>query len=177
MKQPIIGQKVNNEAIDALIDSLSAIVDEDAVFYVGYPVAATIDSPVTVPALLISVKFGLICFDVVPLAKASDLTNIRAKQRSIVLALKAKLLQHPDLAGDDDLLFKVNVITFALAFENVASLIDARIVDSAHLNRALESCFYPARAHCRHGGDDRPATRADLLRSRLRHRWIPARDY
>ena len=35
MKQPIIGQKVNNEAIDALIDALDAIVDADAVFYVG----------------------------------------------------------------------------------------------------------------------------------------------
>lgn len=139
MKQPIIGQKVNNEAIDALIDALDAIVDTEAVFYVGYPVAATIDSPITVPALLISLKFGLICFDVVPSAKASDLASIRAKQRSIVLALKAKLLQHPNLAGDDDLIFKVNVITYALVSDHDASLSAARIVDSANLREALDS--------------------------------------
>lgn len=140
MKQPIIGQKVNNEAIDALIDALDAIVDKDAVFYVGYPVAATIDTPITVPALLISLKYGLICFDVVPSAKPSDVADIRAKQRSIVLALKAKLLQHPGLADDDDLAFKVNVITYALSSGNDANLTNARIVDSAQLQSALESC-------------------------------------
>lgn len=145
MKQPIIGQKVDNEAIDALIDALDAIVDAEAVFYVGYPVAATIDSPITVPALLISLKFGLVCFDVVPSAKASDLAAIRTKQRLIVLALKAKLLQHPGLAGDDDLIFKVNVITYALVSDNDASLSAARIVDSANLRAALDSCAaFPA---------------------------------
>lgn len=145
MKQPIIGQKINNEAIDTLIDALDAIVDADASFYVGYPVAATINAPITVPALLISIKYGLICFDVVPSAKAGDLADIRAKQRSIVLALKAKLLQHPDLADDDDLAFKVNVVTYALASDNDASLTAARIVDSAHLHAALETCVaFPA---------------------------------
>jgi superfamily I DNA and RNA helicase len=145
MRQPIIGQKINNEAIDALIDAIDAIVDPDAVFYVGYPVAATIDSPITVPALLISVRFGLICFDVVPSVKVSDLLAIKAKQRSIVLALKAKLLQHPDLADEDDLAFKVNVITYALTSNNDTSLIAARIVDTAHLATAIETCVaFPA---------------------------------
>ena len=115
MRPPIIGQKINNEAIDALIDALDAIVDPDAVFYVGYPVATTIDAPITVPALLISLKFGLVCFDVVPSARGGDLPKIKARQRSIVLALKAKLLQHPDLAEDDDLAFKVNIIPGSFA--------------------------------------------------------------
>jgi len=140
MKQPIIGQKVNDEAIDSLIDALDAIADADAAFYVGYPVAATVDSPITVPALLISLKFGLVCFDAVPSATANELADIKSRQRSIVLALKAKLLQHPDLAGDDDLAFKVNVITYALASDNAAEFTAARVVDSAHLPAALESC-------------------------------------
>ena len=87
MKQPIIGQKVNDEAIDSLIDLLEGIADANAVFYVGYPVAASVDSPITVPALLISEKYGLVCFDVVPSANGGDIPALKLKQRSIVLAL------------------------------------------------------------------------------------------
>jgi len=147
MKQPIIGQKINDEAIDSLIDELETIVDADAVFYVGYPVAATFDSPITVPAMLISLKYGLVCFDVVPSAKVGDLAAIKAKQNSIVLAIKSKLLQHPDLADDDDLAFKVNVITYTLVSDKDNSLVSARIVDSEYLSEVLEKCapFPPAR--------------------------------
>ncbi|AYQ36682.1 MULTISPECIES: hypothetical protein [Burkholderia cepacia complex] len=73
MRPPIIGKKIHDAAIDALIDALEAIADADASFYIGYPVAATIDSAVTMPALLISPRYGLICFDVVPNARESDL--------------------------------------------------------------------------------------------------------
>ena len=140
MKQPIIGQKVNDEAIDSLIDLLEEIADADAVFYVGYPVAASVDSPITVPALLISEKFGLVCFDVVPSANGGDIPALKLKQRSIVLALKAKLLLHPDLADDDDLAVKVNCITYALATDHDANLMTARIADPDNLAEALGAC-------------------------------------
>ncbi|MBI4657693.1 MAG: hypothetical protein HY735_02385 [Verrucomicrobia bacterium] len=140
MKQPIIGQKVNDEAIDSLIDALEGIADADAVFYVGYPVAATVDAPITVPALLISEKFGLVCFDVVPSAKGGEIPELKQKQRAIVLALKAKLLQHPDLAADEDLAFKVNIVTYALGTDHDAKLILTRIVDANNLAEALANC-------------------------------------
>ncbi|MGZ5011800.1 MAG: DEAD/DEAH box helicase [Methylobacter sp.] len=140
MKTPIIGKKIHDKAIDTLIDALEASVDEEASFYVGYPVAATIDASITVPALLISPKFGLVCFDVVPSARKDDLANLKNRQRSIILPLKSKLLANADLAGDDDLAFKVNAITFTLASDKDSVLEDNRIVDSDGLQQALNKC-------------------------------------
>lgn len=140
MKKPIIGQKINDKAIDSLIDDLESIADANAEFYVGYPVAATAEASITIPALLISLKYGLVCFDVVPSANPSNIPELKGKQRAIVLALKAKLLQHPDLAGEEDLAFRVNVITYALASNNEASLNAARIVDSSTLGATLREC-------------------------------------
>lgn len=140
MRPPIIGKKIHDEAIDSLIDALDAVVDADASFYVGYPVASTIDASVTVPALLISPRFGLICFDVVPSAREEDLQSLRHQQRGIILPLKAKLLANPDLAGDDDLAFKVNAITYALATDGSPQLAANRIVNADGLRAALEIC-------------------------------------
>lgn len=140
MKPPIIGTKIHSEAIDSLIDALDAVADAEASFYVGYPVAATIDSAITVPALLISPHYGLVCFDVVPHAREEELTELKVRQRNIILPLKAKLLTNIDLAGDEDLAFKINSITFALVTEKSAVLKESRIVDSSNLRDALEKC-------------------------------------
>jgi len=53
MKPPIIGTKVHGAAIDSLIDALETIVDADASFYVGYPVARQSRAPLPVPAALL----------------------------------------------------------------------------------------------------------------------------
>ncbi|MFT3831327.1 MAG: ATP-binding domain-containing protein [Opitutaceae bacterium] len=142
MKAPIIGRKVNDEAIDSLIDALESAAGADDIFYVGYPVATTAESPITVPALLISAKYGLVCFDVVPGATEEQLDELRSKQRKMTLALKAKLLAHPSLADEEgeDLAFKVNVITFALTCDDGAVLEQAKIVDAEGLKVALKKC-------------------------------------
>lgn len=141
MKPPVIGTKVDAEAIDALIDSLEGIADMDATFFVGYPVAATSDTAVTVPALLISPQFGLVCFDVVAAARPDDIGELKAQQRKIVLPLKSKLLANTELAGDDfDLGFKLNVITFALNCASDFDLSAAGIVGVAGLKEAINAC-------------------------------------
>jgi superfamily I DNA and RNA helicase len=140
MKPPVIGTKIHDVGIDTLIDVLEATAEADASFYVGYPVAATIEAPITVPALLISKEFGLICFDVVPSARNDELLALKTRQRNIILPLKSKLLANPDLAGEDDLAFKVNVITFALVSDNSEELIKNRIIDANGLAAALSMC-------------------------------------
>ena len=97
MKAPIVGRKVNEIAIDSLIDALEKTADEEAVLYVGYPVAATADEAITIPALLTSLKYGLIAFDVRASIKAEDVPEVQQRQDEIVLAIKAKLLQHRSL--------------------------------------------------------------------------------
>lgn len=49
-------------------------------------------------------------------------------------------MANPDLAGDDDLAFKVNVITFALASDQDAHLVNSRVVDAAGVSAALAAC-------------------------------------
>src|SRR5258708_350177 len=145
MNAPIIGNKVNDEAVDALIDALDNMVGDEATLYVGYPVAASADAAVTLPALLISDQRGLVCFDIVPFANQDGLAELKAKQRKIVLALKAKLFQYPDLAGEDDLAFKVNCVTYSLVCENREDLLQHQIVDSEGLAHALkESKAFPS---------------------------------
>lgn len=138
MKAPIIGQKVNSDAIDSLIDLLDSFVDINSTFYVGYPVAASIDVPITVPALLISETYGLICFDVVPSAKLTNLQDLKNRQRKITVALKSKLLQHPDLTDEDDLAFKISTITYALTADKDQALTAARIADSTTLMSVIK---------------------------------------
>ena len=140
MKPPVIGQKINEQAIDSLIDVIDQEAGGEDVLYIGYPVAATVDAPITVPALLISIELGLICFDVVPSAKATDVDVLKARQRSIVLALKAKFLQHPGLSKDYDLAFKVNIVTYALASDQSDELIANRVFDATSLPEALKQC-------------------------------------
>src|SRR5947199_1603779 len=140
MKPPVIGQKINEPAIDSLIDVLDQAAGEQDVLYIGYPVAATVEAPITVPALLISLEYGLVCFDVVPSAKPSDVADVKARQRTIVLALKAKLLQHPDLAGEYDLAFKINIITYALAYESSPELVGTHVADAGSLPAVLQEC-------------------------------------
>lgn len=141
MKPPVIGTKVDAQAIDSLIDALEGVAEEDATFYVGYPVAATTETAITVPALLISSRFGLVCFNVVANGREDDLNTLKDQQRRIVLPLKAKLLQNPDLAGDDfDLGFKINAITFALHCENSINLQNSKIVGPDQLTDALAGC-------------------------------------
>jgi superfamily I DNA and RNA helicase len=137
MKSPIIGRKINEGAIDTLIDALEALGDEQAVLYVGYPVVATADEAITVPALYVSETFGLIAFDVRPSAGENDISEIRARQDEIGLAVKAKLLQYRDLTEGMDLAFTINVLTYCPSFAPVALWNPEGIVNAQNLRSAM----------------------------------------
>ena len=87
---------------------LRPVADADAALYVGYPVAATADEAITVPALLISPNYGLIVFDVRAAVQPEDLPELKERQDDIVLAIKAKLLQHRGLTRGSDLAIAIN---------------------------------------------------------------------
>lgn len=140
MKPPIIGNKINDAAVDSLIDTLGLIADADAVLYIGYPVAATAESPVTIPALFISKRYGFVCFDLRPSAVRSEKDKIKLRQREIALALKAKLLQNIELAGDEDLAFKVNVLTYTVSTDDNTGMESLKVFGPANLQTGLLSC-------------------------------------
>lgn len=140
MKPPVIGKKIHEEAVDSLIDTLERVVEADASLYIGYPIASTVDSSVAMPALLISSIFGLVCIDVVPFASLANVEEIKKGQRSILLPLKSKLLANPSLAGDEDLAFKVNVITFALSCDDPDALKSYKVACVGTLSEVLRDC-------------------------------------
>ena len=143
MKPPIIGHKVNDEAIDSLIDTLESICKDEDVLYVGYPIASIIDTAISVPAMLISSRYGLICFDVMAAAQTTNLSNVRDRQRRIVLAIKSKLLQHPDLSPDLDLAVPVNIVTYSLAVDVALQQTEVRVANSNTLKQTLEGLSRP----------------------------------
>lgn len=112
MKEPIIGKKINQAAIDALIDDAEKLQDAEATLYIGYPVIATADEPITIPALYVSSKYGLIVFDVLPALMPANAQTIAERQDSIALALSSKLLQYKGLSYGRSLGVTVNVLTY-----------------------------------------------------------------
>lgn len=140
MKPPVIGKKIHEETVDSLIDVLEILAEESASLYVGYPIASTVESSIAMPALLISERFGIVCIDIAPYASMSDLGKIKKGQRDILLPLKAKLLANPELAGDEDLAFKVNVITFSSGCDDEDLLKENKVAVASTLKEVLDAC-------------------------------------
>jgi superfamily I DNA and RNA helicase len=138
MKAPIIGRKVNEVAIDSLIDALEKTADAEAVLYVGYPVAATADEAITIPALLTSPKHGLIAFDVRASIKAEDVPEVQQRQDEIVLAIKAKLLQHRSLTKGSDLAIPINILTYCPEIPTTKGFSTLSVASATTLSNALD---------------------------------------
>lgn len=143
MKDTIIGKKVNDAAIDTLIDLLEANADADSIFYAGYPIVPNIEASITIPALLISKQFGLVCFDIEAAASIQNIDKYRERQKKISIAMKSKLLNYENLCNEDDLAFQVNVITFSMGAVDATlenDLFSRKITTSNNLKEMLSTC-------------------------------------
>ncbi len=138
-KPPVIGKKINEMGIDALLKAIDPLLDDDASFFVGYPVVATGDDPITIPALLISPKIGLVAFDIA--GRQEDLLPEHLARRSdeIKLALKLKLLRHRELVSGAELSFPLNVVCFSPNW-NPQDLLAHNVATEATLAAVLEKC-------------------------------------
>lgn len=113
----IIGTKHKPHESNDLIQAVRSL-DIEGSLYVGYPILAGPDERHTVDALLVSIEFGVVIFDVVDSAPEppDDPVSFWAArleaQDELVRGLMAKLVVHRDLTKGRRLGFEVECITF-----------------------------------------------------------------
>jgi len=116
MKQ-IIGKKLNEAAINSLLTDVRKLDDDGASIYIGYPILSTSSESFTVPATLVSKKYGLVIFDLSENAQprpgvepsVEDLAKHRDKLYS---ALQSKLISYQNLLEKRELAVRINVLTY-----------------------------------------------------------------
>src|SRR4051812_365342 len=101
----VIGRKANEAAIDSLIEDVEGLADDTATLYIGYPIIATEDESVTLPAVLVSKNFGFVIFDLESAAGdgTSNIDSLKDRHDSIVRAVRAKLFAFKDLSRGREL--------------------------------------------------------------------------
>lgn len=104
------GRIRNYSAIDELLDKIKEISDNDeGTLYLGYPLQANVEDKVTLDALLVTKKIGLIAFII-----AEDDRNAQAimdENDSLLFQIKHNFTKYPSLRKRSELSFKPHVIT------------------------------------------------------------------
>lgn len=107
--------------------------DLDGKLYIGYPILYTGGESITLDALWISSKYGIIAFDLVEGAQVEDRSEYRDELYSKLYSL---LHQYKQLNSGRNLLVNIEVITYAPACLNVE--LDLTATDNESLSRIIE---------------------------------------
>lgn len=105
----IYGSTQKRVQIDLLIQAIERI-DEAATFYIGYPILATIDEAISIDALLVSNKRGLVIFSIPNATNNSE--QIKDEQDKLYFSMQGMLSKYPGLRKGRELAFTINVISF-----------------------------------------------------------------
>ncbi|BAQ35241.1 DEAD/DEAH box helicase [Dehalococcoides sp. UCH007] len=139
MKQ-IIGNKTNEAAINALLKNLNTTIEDDsAIIYIGYPIISTAIDTYTVPATLVSKKYGLVIFDigesVLPITDSQSATNVFGVQRDLLYsAFQAKLMTYQNLIAGRKLDIPINILTYVSDKPRHMSNSDEELITDANFS-------------------------------------------
>lgn len=89
-----------------------AALDGEGYLYLGYPIIGSPTGPMRLDALLVSPTYGLVAFDLV---EGTDLGAFTPRQDEIASMLEVRLKPHAGLKSGRELLFDINVVTYAPA--------------------------------------------------------------
>lgn len=95
----------------SLAEDISALSGE-GYLYLGYPIIGSPTGPMRLDALLVSPTHGLVAFDLV---EGTDLGSFQPRQDEIASMLEVRLKPHAGLKSGRELLFAINVVTYAPA--------------------------------------------------------------
>jgi superfamily I DNA and RNA helicase len=126
------------ESARALAEALTAFDDLDGYLYIGYPVMGSPLGPVKFDALAVTMRLGLIAFDLV---EGVDVGDFVARQDEAASMLDVKLKPYPGLKAGRKLRFEINTITFAPAKAQVPARNHPYLIaNRASLESALDEC-------------------------------------
>jgi superfamily I DNA and RNA helicase len=107
-----ITQGTNKKPVSsrALVDFFSELTDGDGELFVGYPIISSPDGRYPIDAVWVSPSKGIVVFDLVEGADASEFED---RQDDLANKLEARLKTHKELMNRRDLMVPIHTISFA----------------------------------------------------------------
>lgn len=116
MSLEVIYGKIKN--IIAVKELINALKNDNVsgVIYIGYPILASADAPVSIDALLISDSIGVVVFHIPPhpinIENPDEILDIQDTQDALYYAVENNLGRHSKLRKRRNLAVEVNVVTY-----------------------------------------------------------------
>lgn len=112
----------------------NSFADEEGVLYVGYPVLSSSDESVSIDALLVSRKHGVIAINLVEGRDAGEYGEL---QDDVASLLEAKFMQHKTLRRGRRLLAQPTTMTYAPLLSNEVDEGEHRLVNNDEIVGAI----------------------------------------
>lgn len=113
-----------------------SFADEEGVLYVGYPVLSSSEESVSIDALVVSRKQGVVA---ISLVEAKDAGQYGEIQDDVASLLEAKFMQHKVLRKGRRLLAKPSTLTYAPLLANVVDDDEHRLVNDDEIVTAIKA--------------------------------------
>jgi superfamily I DNA and RNA helicase len=146
MLQVVYGQTKNKAVADKLVGALKPS-DMEGTLYIGYPVLASADEPISVDALLVSRQHGLVAF-LFAGALPSDpqrWAHLGSDEDRVYFAINTYLSRHDSLRKGRALAFALNTLTLVPALPPKLPEGNTHFADVQSLTRTLQQ-FPPLEA-------------------------------
>lgn len=139
MLEVVYGQTKKKIIADRLVASVGPL-DLHGTLYIGYPVIASADRPITVDALLVCREHGVTAFtfEAPPHDADSDfLARVQEEQDRVYFALRTYLAKFDNLRNGRDLAFSVNTLTLVPIQPPHAAGVSIAITDVSNVAAAV----------------------------------------
>lgn len=131
----IRGSARNPVSTDRLVEVFErSFADDEGVLYVGYPVLSSSDESVSIDALVVSRKHGVVA---ISLVEGKDAAHYGEIQDDVASLLEAKFMQHKALRKGRRLLAEPSTLTYAPMLANTKDDDDHRLVNDCKIVEAI----------------------------------------
>ena len=136
MIEIIIGSNTKPASTQRLIDFFSEKEEMDGILYIGYPIMGTPIGAISLDAMLLSKRHGVIIFDIEESSRLDQRTEVRDE---IFNNITAKLIQHKELVEKRKLVIPINVVTYAPVATNYGDTAEEVVDKNGNLSTYIDS--------------------------------------
>jgi superfamily I DNA and RNA helicase len=140
MIEVVYGQTKKKLIADKLVAAIEQL-NLNGTLYIGYPVIASADEPVTVDSLLVCHEHGLVAFPFESSLPAPDdhngWKNLKDGQDRIYFALRSHLARYEKLRKGRELALQINILTVAPVISEIPEGVDVLVTDVSNLGQDI----------------------------------------
>ncbi len=142
MLEVVYGQTKTKLIADRLVSGIRAL-PLNGTLYIGYPVIASADEPITIDSLLVCREHGLVAFTFEsappPAADVERWAKIKDGQDRVYFALKSHLARYEKLRRDRDLAFDISTLTLVPVSVEVPPGMPVQVSAVSEISEALRA--------------------------------------